>query len=169
MLSRFLVGLMFVFLLVPFQVQAQATGLKGASTLLDSTVGKDSGTGLEGDLKTSVGTIVSGVLSILGTIFLLLMVYAGVLWMTAQGEESKVATAKKIITAAITGLFIVLSAYAITAFVTGKLSGSNNSSPSADQGGCCYADATHCMPTLKSGCAAQWNPGSCPGTDVCKP
>jgi hypothetical protein len=41
--------------------------------------------------------------------------------MTAQGNEEQVGKAKNLITAAVIGLIIVVSAYAITAYIGGKL------------------------------------------------
>ena len=49
------------------------------------------------------------------------MIYAGVLWMTARGDETKTEKARNIIIATVIGLFITVSAYAITKFVTSKL------------------------------------------------
>ncbi|MBL7058794.1 hypothetical protein ISS03_05725, partial [Patescibacteria group bacterium] len=43
-------------------------------------------------------------------------------WMTAQGNDTKIATARGIITNAVIGLIIVMSAYAITAFVGSTVS-----------------------------------------------
>jgi hypothetical protein len=65
--------------------------------------------------------IIQAVLSLLGIIFLVLMVYAGYLWMTAQGNESQVEKAKDIIKAAIIGLIIVAAAYSITYFIFNAL------------------------------------------------
>ena len=67
------------------------------------------------------GQVISAALSLVGLAFLLLMVYAGFLWMTARGEEEQVTKAKKIISATLIGLVLILSAYAITVFVTGRL------------------------------------------------
>ncbi|OGH90171.1 MAG: hypothetical protein A2537_03725, partial [Candidatus Magasanikbacteria bacterium RIFOXYD2_FULL_36_9] len=78
-------------------------------------------TDLTSDFAGSISTVIVGVLSLAGTIFLVLTVYAGILWMTAQGNEDQVTKAKDIVTQAIIGLAITLAAYAITAFVTGKL------------------------------------------------
>jgi len=72
-------------------------------------------------LPTAIGNIVGLFLSFLGVIFFALIVYGGFLWMTAAGSENKVGTAKKIIVSAVTGLAIVLSAYAITYFITNQL------------------------------------------------
>lgn len=87
----------------------------------------------ETGLSETIGTVVNAALSLIGVIFTALMVYAGFKWMTAQGEESKVDDAKKIITASIIGLIITLGAYSITNFViprilertTGEVSDSN--------------------------------------------
>lgn len=71
--------------------------------------------------QTMAGTIVSAVLSLLGVIFFLLILYGGIRWMIAQGNESEVEKAKQIIIAAVSGLVIVLAAYAITAFIGEQL------------------------------------------------
>ena len=68
-------------------------------------------------LSESVGRIIKVALSLVGTIFLALTIYAGILWMTAAGNESKTDSAKNILTAAVIGLVIVISAYAITRLV----------------------------------------------------
>lgn len=68
-------------------------------------------------LAETIGAVIRAALSLVGVIFLALMVYAGYLWMTAQGEEEKVDKAQKIIKTAIIGLIIVVSAYSITYFI----------------------------------------------------
>lgn len=96
------------------------TGLKGALTNLNNST---KGTDLEKDIEKPIGAIIKGVLSLVGTIFLILTVYAGLLWMTAQGKDESVEKATKILKASIIGIFIIISAYAITYFVTSKLGG----------------------------------------------
>ena len=61
------------------------------------------------------------VLSFVGVVFLILMIYGGFLWMTARGVEEQVTKAKNIIIAAIIGLIIVIAAYAISYFVIKQL------------------------------------------------
>lgn len=68
-------------------------------------------------LPGAIGTVIGALLSFIGIVFMILMIYGGVLWMTARGNESQVKEAKDLITAAIVGLVIVLSAYGITAFM----------------------------------------------------
>ena len=68
-------------------------------------------------LAEIIGAIIGIFLSFLGVIFLILILYGGFIWMTSGGNEIKVIRAKKILTNAIIGLIIVLSAYSITYFV----------------------------------------------------
>jgi hypothetical protein len=68
-------------------------------------------------LSESVGRIIKVVLSLVGTIFLALTIYAGILWMTAQGNEEQVTNATNILKRATVGLVITLAAYGITIFV----------------------------------------------------
>ena len=75
-------------------------------------------TGLaDADFASVVGTLLNGLLGILGTAFLLLTIYAGFLWMTAAGNEEKITKAKGIIRTSVIGLLIVVLSYAITKFV----------------------------------------------------
>lgn len=111
--------------------------LDGALGKLDQSVGT-SKTGLQGGgdsgLADMITLVINTVLGLVGTIFFVLVVYAGILWMTAQGDEEKVTKAKSIITAAVIGMIVTLSAYAITYFVGSKLNQStpiNNSQPVA--------------------------------------
>lgn len=69
------------------------------------------------DLPSFIGKILGSALGFVGTIFFVLIVYAGLTWMMSAGNEEVVTRAKKILTAAIIGLVIVLSAYAITTFI----------------------------------------------------
>ena len=67
------------------------------------------------------GTAVKAFLSLLGVIFISLMVYAGHLWMTASGHEEQLTKAKVTLWRAIIGLIIVIGSYAIWAFMEGFL------------------------------------------------
>ncbi len=100
-------------------------GSNGLAGKVAGTAGYDSGAS-DTALAETVGRVIKAVLSLSGIIFLALTVYAGFLWMTARGAEEQITTAKNIISAAIIGLFITLSAYAITTFVVDKLTQSTS-------------------------------------------
>ncbi|MFH1170964.1 MAG: pilin [bacterium] len=69
------------------------------------------------DLKSTVINIINWILGLLGIIAVIMILYAGFQWMTAGGNEDKVGSAKKIISAAIVGLIIILLSWAIVNFV----------------------------------------------------
>jgi uncharacterized membrane protein len=69
------------------------------------------------DLLDMVGNIIKILLTLLGVIFLVLVIYAGFLWMTAGGDKEKVDKAQDILKRAVIGLAITLAAYAISDFV----------------------------------------------------
>lgn len=69
------------------------------------------------DPRQTVARIIKISLELIGTIFIVLAVYAGFLWMTAAGEEENITKAKSMLRAAVIGVLIVLSALSITYFV----------------------------------------------------
>jgi len=76
--------------------------------------------GSQGSIEFGLGVILDVVLSFLGVIFLVLIVYSGILWMTASGNEQKAEKAKDILRDSIIGLIVVAAAYAISYFVLGS-------------------------------------------------
>ncbi len=75
-------------------------------------------------LISEVVTIVTrAVLGLLGIVFLIMIILGGFNWMTAAGNDDKVTKAKATLFRGVIGLFIVISAYVITAFVFRALSG----------------------------------------------
>jgi hypothetical protein len=69
------------------------------------------------DLSVVIGTVIKTALGVVGVVFLVLMVYAGYIWMIARGDEAKVEKAKDTIVNCIIGVVIVVGAYAITSFI----------------------------------------------------
>ncbi len=78
------------------------------------------------DLKETIQGLVGIVLSFLGILAVLIVLWGGFIWMTAVGDESKVEKAKKLIISGIIGLVIIFSAYAIASFVITNLQGITN-------------------------------------------
>lgn len=71
----------------------------------------------EQQLEVVVGNVIYGLLGFLGTLFLVLIIFAGVSWMTAGGNEEKVKKAQSMIRNSTIGLVVVILSYFITAFV----------------------------------------------------
>ena len=69
------------------------------------------------DVSVFVGNIIRAVLSILGVMVLIYMVYGGYLWMMSGGNDQMVKKSKDILVNTVIGLIIVIAAFAITDFV----------------------------------------------------
>lgn len=75
----------------------------------------------DASLGQIIGNIIRVFLSVAGVILLALIIYAGVLWMTAGGNAEKVAKAKQTMIRAVIGLLIIMSSLAITTFIMNAL------------------------------------------------
>lgn len=73
------------------------------------------------DIKVTIGNIVQIVLGFLGILTVLIILLGGFKWMTSGGNEEKIDEAKKLISAGVVGLVIVLAAYAIAGFIVNNL------------------------------------------------
>ena len=85
--------------------------------LQDTGVGQGSPADAGTRLPQLVGRIIRVLIGLLGVIFLVLIVYAGFIWMLARGDSGEVDRAKDIIKSSIIGLIIVFIAYTLTGFI----------------------------------------------------
>jgi len=104
-------------------VSARTTTAKSLVETIDEPTQKMLGeTGLNDfTLVQIIVAIIQIALSLLGIIFLIIIVFAGYSWMTAAGNEEAVKKAQDMIKRAIIGLVTVLMAYAITYFIFNQL------------------------------------------------
>ncbi len=72
-------------------------------------------------LEARVGSVIQIALSLIGVVFLILMIYGGFIWMIARGDETKATRAKDIIIMASIGMVVILLSYAATQFVVTNL------------------------------------------------
>ncbi len=169
--AKIFLSLTIVGIMVPFFVFADEFGLKDA-TVGTKLIGAGSDVNANQKLPELIGTIVGAVLSFVGIIFFLLILFAGILWMTAFGNEQKVEKAKDIIQHAAIGLVIVLAAYAISKFIFGALTGSVGGSSSSVSGCCSNSRSGNRVPTLEANCVPNaneprtWAAGACPSTGL---
>ena len=120
-----------------------AINVGGMATEIAQKSGYDTASLTQTSLSASIGGIIRAVLSMIGVIFLVLTLYAGILWMTAAGNEEKVTKAGNILKSSVIGLLIVVAAYGITALVMTYVIGA--SAPSTDTG-------TYATPERQIGC-----------------
>lgn len=133
-------------------------------------IAQKSGLDKGGDLPTLSGQLLGAVLSFVGVIFLLLMIYGGLLWMTARGNSQQTDKALNVLVSATIGLIIVLGSYVFVTFVfkatgsgTGSAGSCANPIPGLSAGITCTTDAD--CTSVNSGlrCSVQQT-----GTRVCQ-
>lgn len=68
-----------------------------------------------------VARIINVAFSLMGVVALVLMIYAGFIWMIARGNEEEVKRAQEILKGAVIGLVILFASYSIGYFVFNNL------------------------------------------------
>ncbi|MBI5077642.1 hypothetical protein HZB94_04660 [Candidatus Falkowbacteria bacterium] len=122
LLTLVLVMSLMMVLAAPLAVSAQnLLEGKDATQVLKDTGTVAYGTADAPQLLPMIGNIIKILLTLLGVIFLILVVYAGFMWMTAGGDKEKVEKAQDILKRAVIGLAITLAAYAISDFVISNI------------------------------------------------
>lgn len=107
------------------ELESHKQGSDGTSASESSALNnlKNVGTGggyqeaTETTISSIVGVVIKAFLSILGMIFIGLMIIAGYNYMIAQGDQERVKKALAMIRYSITGLVIIIGAYAIWNFI----------------------------------------------------
>ncbi len=69
------------------------------------------------DLRLVLASVIKTAFQFIGIIMLCLMLYAGYLWMSARGDDSKVSEAKAVIRNAVIGMILLTMSYTLTAFI----------------------------------------------------
>lgn len=71
----------------------------------------------ENDVRDMAVVIIKYLITFIGIIAVIIILYGGFIWMTAGGNDDRVTKAKNIIIAGVIGLIIVIAAFAIVNFV----------------------------------------------------
>lgn len=131
-----------------------------------------SAAGLEsGSIPDIIGNMIGVLLSMVGVLFFALMLYGGILWMVARGNQEQEKKALNTITGAIIGIIIVVSSYAITNFVFKGVRGENTGGGAEQVNDCTTKHSTwscqpinHCedvygasLSGMRSNCTAENN------------
>ena len=117
--------MLFVVAFLQFSVPLTAFAAEPAPNPVEDTFGIGyAGTTSLGsqDIRVTIANIIQVALGILGIVALIIVIYGGVRYMTAGGDDAKVTDAKKILINGAIGLAIILSAFAITRFIFNQLS-----------------------------------------------
>jgi len=68
-----------------------------------------------------IGRFIGIMLGLIGIIFIVYLVWAGIMYMTAAGDDTKVKKAKQMINQSIIGIIIMVSSYALSSFIISQL------------------------------------------------
>ena len=68
-----------------------------------------------------IGRFVNLFLAFIGTVFLIIIIYAGFTWMMAKGNDEQVSNAVKLLESSTIGLVIIIAAYLLINFVLFRL------------------------------------------------
>lgn len=69
------------------------------------------------DVFSSVSRIINYALTFLGIVGLVLVIYAGAVWMLARGNEEEIKRAQEMLKGGVIGLVIILGSYALSYWV----------------------------------------------------
>lgn len=133
---RWIIALVLVAVCASILISSQPVHAQGTNAGIFGKL--PSGTGLTpinnpDDIYGIIGNLIKTFLGVLGIIAFGLILYAGYLWMTAQGESEKVEKAQQILVEATIGLIIIAASWAIASFVTTKISNSISATPSTSE------------------------------------
>jgi len=110
-----------VLTLTAASASAQSGALNNARNNLINLQQTALGTNDNPALQDVAAGVIGVVLSIVGLVYIGLVIYGGYLWGTARGNEERVSQGKKLIFEATVGTIIVFGAYFITAFVIQRM------------------------------------------------
>ena len=111
--------------------QAGSNALQRLGTVGNKVYGSAAG---QQSLPQIIGKIIQSALAFLGVVLVVIIIYAGFLWMTAQGAEEKVTKAKGMLANAVVGMLIIFAAYALTGFITGQIAAQTSGSSGTSTG-----------------------------------
>lgn len=69
------------------------------------------------DPRNIAANVINIILGFLGILAVVLILFGGFKWMTAAGNDDKIAEAKKLLVAGVIGLIIILAAFALASFI----------------------------------------------------
>ncbi len=119
--SRVLVPALFLLtVLSPFSALAQLT--PGGDIVKQGVAASGSGSGFRDiGIANLVRLGINAILGILSTVLLVIIVYAGILYLTAGGSDEKTKKAKSMLINAVIGIVIIFASYALTTFVIDRI------------------------------------------------
>lgn len=101
--------------LLPMAVYAQQEALDGIN-MLKNFIGLPSG-----DIRVIMSALINQAISLMGIVFVVIILYAGFLYLFSMGDDEKIQKAKSTIFGGIIGLVIIFTSYSIASFVINSI------------------------------------------------
>lgn len=106
-------------------VNIKCCGQKIETTTATTNNNVDGNTKIRSLIKSTpsdfIARIIKNLLGLAGTMTMVMMVYGGLLWMTARGNQKAIGQAQRIIIWTAVGLIIIFSSYTILSFLFNNL------------------------------------------------
>ncbi len=137
---------------------------------LDETAGAAKLDTYGNSVPTIAGNVIGTLLSMISVLFFVLVLYGGILWMTARGSSEQTEKALNTIIAATIGIIIIIGAYALTNFVfkLGANTGNNTNTETVRKCTSKKAIEASCLTSVDSALTAQENKDVCEsGGNLC--
>jgi hypothetical protein len=116
-MKKIILLLVSVCLLVPFLSQAQIKGdvldKINKNSQAVGNLGSQANAPATDQIDKYIGTVIGFILSFVGVIFLLLIIIAGFVWLTAQGDKTKIESAKKLMVNGVIGAVVCFGVFVI--------------------------------------------------------
>jgi len=74
-----------------------------------------------GTVESKIGKIAGIIFGFVSIVFLIMIVYGGIIWMTASGTEANVKKARATLVHAAIGLFVTMISYQVASYVITKI------------------------------------------------
>ena len=102
----------------------QPTLAQSATSTISQGLQNTAGTTYDTNLTATVfiGNLIRTLIAATGIVFLVITVYAGIIYMTAAGDDTKIKKAKGMLTSSVIGIIIIVGAYALTSYIVSALS-----------------------------------------------
>lgn len=116
-----------------------------------------------------IGTVIKGVLGLIGAVTLAMLVFGGFKWLTSAGNQEQVQSGTQTMLWAVIGLFLVFAAYLlVTTFLTYLTTGTTTTA--ASPVGCCETDVCE-DGVAQNACRndnGAWSAGACSQNSNCE-
>lgn len=101
-------------------VSVEAASCGSAKQCIDQGLTASGASGTPGDLSTILTTVTNILLFLMGAVSVIMIIIGGFRYVTSQGDQTQMQSAKNTILYAVIGVVVSIAAYAIVSFVVSQ-------------------------------------------------